>query len=205
MAFSKTKKATQENGNNTILYIFVAILVATLGLQLSHQFVPEQSHVPLLPQSPDMIELTKYEDVKSHTLTNVPFPEKVFGSELYVAGIYPKPVKLYPAHTVIMVFVKNHARFVQMDVLPNTNIETIKKQFAMYPQESVAITDKQKGEMIHLRSGFDCTLPKSETIPSLCLLTNTLLFPHEGDLIMLSSDGNHISQGELIEMARSIK
>ncbi len=92
-----------------------------------------------------------------------------------------------------------------MDILPNTELEQTKKQYATYPQESIAIADEQKGLLVHLRNGFDCTHPNPNTTPSMCLITNVLIFEKNGALIQLSTDGNHITQGELLEMARSIK
>lgn len=180
------------------------IVIGTIGLQIYNR-VPTSPNVPLLLKTSDMVELTRFEDISTHTQTPVPLPEKLFGSSLYLIGIYPSATKSWPANSVSMIFVKNNARFVEMDILPNTTIESVSPQYTAYPQESVAIASDQKGTLIHLRSGFDCTTPKPNTVPTMCLITNMLLFEKNGTLIQISTDGNHITQGELLEMARSIK
>lgn len=152
-----------------------------------------------------MIELGRFEDIATYTQTPVSLPEKLFGSSLYTVGIYPTPVNAWPAQTVSLVFIKNNARFATMEVFPNTSLEKIKNQYTTYPQETVAINDVTNGLFIRLRNGFECTLPKSDSAPSMCLITTILLFEKNGTLIQLSMDGNHITEGELIEMARSIK
>ncbi|MCX6714216.1 MAG: hypothetical protein NTX72_00175 [Candidatus Uhrbacteria bacterium] len=180
------------------------IVIGTIGLQI-YNHVPTTPNVPLLLKTPDMIELSKFEDIASHTQTPVTLPEKLFGSSLYLIGIYPSIAKNWPANSVSMIFVKDNARFVEMDVLPNTTLASVSPQYTAYPQEPVAIEGELKGTLFHLRSGFDCTTPKPNTVPAMCLITNMLLFEKNGTLIQISTDGNHITQGELLEMARSIK
>lgn len=180
------------------------IVIGTIGLQIYNR-VPTSPSVPILLKTSDMIELTRFEDIETRTQTPVSLPEKLFGSSLYLVGIYPTATKNWPANSVSIVFVKNNARFVEMDVLPNTTLEKVSPQYTVCPQETITIAGEQKGLLVHLRSGFDCTSPKPNTVPAMCLITNMLLFKKNGTLIQLSSDGNHITQGELIEMARSIK
>ncbi|OGL62677.1 hypothetical protein A3C09_02770 [Candidatus Uhrbacteria bacterium RIFCSPHIGHO2_02_FULL_47_44] len=180
------------------------IVIGTIGLQIYNR-VPTAPSTPILLKTSDMIQLTRFEEIANRTQTPVTLPEKLFGSSLYLIGIYPSAVKDWPANSVSLVFVKDNARFVEMDVLPNVSLEKVTPQYTAYPQETIAIGDNQKGLLIHVRSGFDCTSPKPNTVPAMCLITNMLLFEKNGTLIQLSSDGNHITQGELIEMARSIK
>lgn len=205
MSIFHKKDSSDKSSNSILLYLVGAILLSTLGLQIYERTKPATASIPMLSQAPGMIELTKIEDLRGRTQTNVTLPEKLFGASLFVIGVYPNPLNTWPANTVSIIFTKNNARFVVMDVLPNTKLDTYSLPYTGYPQETVIIHPETPGKYIRLRSGFDCTHPKSKEVPSMCLITNILLFEHNGSLLQLSADGNHISQGELIEMARSIK
>ena len=194
-----------KNSNGYILYLFGAILVATIGIRVYNYFWPQTSTIPMLPRSPDMIELVRFEDVASHTLESIALPEKMFGSEPYVIGIYPSKTKTWPAHSVAIVLTKDDARFAEIDILPGAKLEPFSEPYLVYPQDSVVIHGDQTGKMIRLRRGFDCTHPKPNTIPAMCLITNTLMFEQDGNLIQISSDGNHMTEGEMLEMARSMR
>lgn len=200
--FNRTIK-TGDKSVGMIPILLGLIVIGTIGLQIYNR-LPTAPSVPLLLKTPDIIELSKFENIASHTQTPVSLPEKLFGSSLYLMGIYPSATQAWPANSVSMIFTKDDARFVEMDVLPGLTLDKVSPQYAAYPQESVVINGEQKGLFIHLRSGFDCTSPKPHTVPAMCLITNMLLFEKNGTLIHLSSDGNHITQGELLEMARSI-
>lgn len=204
MSFFK-KQSPTEKSSGYLLYIIGAILIATIGIQLYNTVWPRTENISMLPKAPDRVELVKFEDIASYTLTPVSLPEKIFGSQLYVIGVYPTAVQTFPAHSVAIAFTKNNARFAEMDIFPNTKLKKFSVPFTAYPQETVIISPTQTGKLIHLRNGFDCTHPKANTIPSMCFITNLLLFEHNGTLIQLSADGDHISEGEMIEMARSIK
>jgi hypothetical protein len=180
------------------------ILLGTVGLQIYNR-IPTPLSTPLLAKTPDMIELTRFEDVGTRTQTPISLPEKLFGSSLHLIGLYPSGTKTWPQQSVAMVFIKDNARFVEMDVLPNKKLAEVSPQYTAYPQETIVVGQEQTGLLVHLRSGFTCTTPKPNTVPSMCLITNMLLFEKNGTLIQLSMDGDHISEGELIEMARSIK
>jgi hypothetical protein len=195
----------KQSSTNNFLFLVGAILVATLGLQLYEHFRPKEPAPLMLAETPDMIHVSTFEEIATHTQTSVSLPEKRFESSLYSIGIYPSGWKTWPANSVSMVFLKDNKRFVVMDVLPNTKLETYLIPYTSYPQESVVINNGNPGKIVHLRNGFNCTHPKEKTTPSMCLITYTLLFEHNGNLIQLSSDGDHITQGEMIEMARSMK
>lgn len=184
--------------------LLVLIIIGTIGLQIYNR-IPTSPGVPLLAKTPDMIELTRVEDIATRTQTPASLPENLFGSSLHLIGIYPSATKNWPAQTVAMVFIKNNARFVEMDILPNKTLTEVSPQYTAYPQETVVIDQEKTGLFVHLRGGFTCTTPKPNTVPAMCLITNILLFEKNGTLIQLSSDGDHVSDGELIEMARSIK
>jgi hypothetical protein len=195
----------KQSSANNFLFLVGAILVATLGLQLYEHFRPKESAPSMLATTPDLIQVSTFEEITSHTQTTVPLPEKLFGSTLYTIGIYPSGWKTWPKNSVSIVFLKENKRFVVMDVLPNTKLDTYLIPYTSYPQESVVINNGNPGKIVHLRNGFNCTHPKENTTPSMCLITNTLLFEHNGNLIQLSSDGDRITQGEMLEMARSMK
>ena len=214
---NEPQQKKSRSTTSAIPYVIGAIFLATLGLQIFTYFQPNTSPETMLPHTEDMIELSKWTDVSKYTISPISLPEKLFDSSVYLIGIYPSATKTLPAHTISVVLTKNNQRYAQIDIMPGTKEEKIAEQYTLFPQETVAIDlvsktntlsnpiPGRKGRLVHLRNGFYCTNPKPNTIPSMCLITNALVFEQNGNLVQISSDGDHMSQGEMIEMARSMK
>lgn len=186
-----------------LLIIFGAVVLCTIVLRIT-QWKNADATVPLLTQSPTLIQLVNMDDIKTYTQTSISFPTKTFGSEIFVMGVYPDAIADFPEHSVAIVYVKDSVRVAELDVLSKGYLVEQKSRYANYPQESVSIRGENDGLIVRLRDGFDC-LPSKGDHPGMCLMTKLLLMEKDNQLYKLSVDGDHFSDGEMIEMMRSIQ
>jgi len=196
-----SSKKPQERSSQYMLLLFGVIIIASLGLR-AFQTVKPAKETDLLPIAAGRMIYTSKDDLpKQHQF---PLPEKTFSSALTQIGVYTNGTKQLPINSVIAVYVRDGARFSELAYLPNTTRIAREQLYKTYPSETVVLSESQTGQMIHLRNGYDCSTATEEKEIQTCHLTNTLIFEKENGVYQLSSDGNHATEGELIEMARSI-
>lgn len=185
------------------LIVFGFVIICTIILRI-FQWTNVTTTIPLLTQSPELIQLTKTEDISKYTQTPVSLPTSLFGSELFVIGVYPKLTGDFFDGSVAFVYTKNNYRIVELDILTKGYLLEQKAIYNQFPQESITIKSQNDGLLVYLRSGFDC-VKSQKNHPGLCQISKILFFEKENQLYKLSVDGDHLSDGEIIEMARSIK
>jgi hypothetical protein len=202
--FFRRKQPSTSTSSSYIGFVVLCIVIATVGLRL-YEWIATKPDRPMLTQVEQMVQLTKLEDVASYVKTIISTPSKLFESNLYIIGVYPKAGSTFSAESVGLVFVRDHTRFVEIDYLPKVTRTEHLTYFSSKPQEQIVIDEQTTGTLIRLRASFDCIDPKPKAQPSFCQFTRLLLFEKNGVLIKLAADGNRITDGELLEMARSIK
>ena len=183
--------------------MFGAVIICTIVLRIS-QLTNTSPTIPLLTQSSELIQLTKIEDVSKYTGTPVSLPTSLFGSELFVIGVYTKATEDFSDGSVAFVYTKNNSRIGELDILTKGYLIEQKKIYQDFPQESISIKSPNDGLLVYLRDGFDCVKPKKDH-PGLCQISKILFFEKESQLYKFSVDGNRLSDGETIEIVRSIK
>ena len=209
MLIQNLLKRKQANAHNQtagyVPFLLVAILVATIGMRL-YAWINDGSNAPLLTHVDSLIQFSNINDISAHTKTPIILPTELFGANPYVIGVYPTDSKEFPANSIAIVFTKNHARSFEMDVIPNKTLDQAIVSYSTFPHESVVIRENVEGAFIRLRhDDVLCKYPRDTSHPSFCPFKNLLMFENKGTLIRLASDGNHLSDGELLEIARSIK
>ncbi|MBI2475603.1 hypothetical protein HYV69_04270 [Candidatus Uhrbacteria bacterium] len=189
--------------NLRIGLIFFGIVIVTAGLLRFAQWMFPVSNPSLLPEEKTMIRLTDPNDISKYVDWLGQLPKKVFGGELQVIGIYPEGTAVFSKNTVAIVYVKNGFRFIEVDYQPDKKLETERIFYGALPSQEIALTDSTKGLLVNVLENSYCKKPGEDAI-GMCQITRVLMFEKGGSLVMISVDGNHASDGELIEIARSI-
>ncbi len=187
--------------NFGIALIMVVLIAA--GLLRFVTWVKPDAQLPLLTDTPGIVRLTSLEQISSYVQTPVEPPTQLFDSTLYVIGVYPLANEIVPQQTVILVYVRDGNRFIEVSYRPNTNLGKELSAYTDLPKETVALTMDITATLVRLRDQSFCKRP-SEDVVGICQFTRALAFEYQEVVVMLFADGRSTTDGELIEMARSI-
>ncbi len=185
----------------SVLLLIVVIVVAALLRFV--QWLTPVSVPSLLTQAENLVQLTSIDQIQNYTQTAVVAPTTTFNSVLQVIGVYPTSTLDLPKDTVSLVYVRDGYRFVDISFRPKTPIEQALNPYQHLTQEKIALGKNKTATLINIRKYSTCKKPSDEVI-GICQISRALVFERENQTIFLFADGNHPSNGELIEMARSI-
>ena len=198
--FKKAK--TPEGSLKFGVMAAIIILLAAGGLRLAQWMNPPRP-TPLLPQDETLVHVNTIDEISAYTNTSVREPKNTFGSTLHIIGIYPEKNAYFPPGTVALVYVKNGFRFIEANFRPGTTLEQEESRLEALKKETIILAPDINGILTHLRINTYCKQPTEEAI-GVCQISKALLFEKDGTVIVLSADGEHVTDGELIEMAKSI-
>lgn len=182
--------------------LIVIVLVVAALLRFVDWVKPEAS-LPLLTDAPGLVRLTSLEQISTYTQTPVTPPKQLFDSNLHVIGVYPVANEFFPQETVTLVYVRKENRFMEVSYRPQTSLEKELALYADLPKESIALTDEINATLVRMRDQSYCKKPSEEVI-GICQFTRAMAFIYQDVVVMMFADGRHATDGELIEMARSI-
>lgn len=201
LPFHKKPNENKHPGNFWLIVIAAIIAIALL-LRL-YQWIFPASSPSLLSDSKSAIQLSELDDISKYLDWSGPIPSQTFGSELYVIGVYLSGSASFPKNTVALVYTKDNYRFVEISYQPNKTINDARAAFANFITQEVELTDSINGLLVDIRKKSYCHTPREDEI-GICQITKELFFEKDGMLIVVSADGKHASDGELIEIARSM-
>jgi hypothetical protein len=195
-------KFNGEKRLNFGVAILVVVLVAAALLRFV-EWVKPDAQFPLLTDAAGIVRLTSLEQISSYAQTPVAPPKQLFNANLHVIGVYPTPNETFPEGTVALVYVREENRFVEVNFRPNTNLEKELASYANLPKETVALTDDFDATFVRLRDQGFCKKSSKEVV-EICQFTRAIAFTFKNVVVMLFADGHSATDGEFIEMARSI-
>jgi hypothetical protein len=195
-------KDTESSEGSCFVILVIAVLVAALVIHL-FTWVKPPKPLPLLTQTNGLVQLVDLEDIQSYTDTAVLTPEETFGAELYVIGVYTELNDALPKETVALVYTRDGWRFVEIDFKPITLEEQLAIAIGHSPSE-VVLTQEITGIFTTLDDKPRCIESGSEELPSKCEIGLQLMFAWGDYVVVISTDGTHATEGEVIEIARSI-
>lgn len=199
--FSKQKKPS-ESKNSLALIVVIVVFAVAIVIRFMHWIKPIEPPI-LLTQTEGMIEITTLDELSAVTQTPVKPPTNTFESTLQTIGIYPNQNDYFPQGTVAVVYVRNEYRFVEIRYQPQTTKEQELSTITELPQENIKLTKEIEATLVTLRDRSYCRKPLKEEV-GVCQITRALFFQKDDQVVILSADGTHASDGELIGMARSI-
>jgi hypothetical protein len=208
MIFRKmARRLSGESGrelSGPIIFILLGlIIVAASGLRLYH-LVFDEKDAPLFIQQPGLVQVATYEQAQPYLDQDYPLPTETFESTISVIGVYTEAADYYDQDTMVVAYVKEGWRFMQILYTPQTTIEQELTNHYGYDTQEVNINGITAYLVDVASDTYQCIEPKTEGVPGICTLTRSLLLPYENMVITISADGPNTSNGELISIAKSI-
>ncbi len=179
-----------------LAWIAAAILVVFVLLRF-FQWIDDTKR-SLLPQTPGLAVL---DDIDSLNAI-VHLPTQTFGAELYAAGIYTSSTDEVPEGSIVAVYVKGNWRFVEIDYFPGMN-STEYLATHIYPTQEVKLNEETPIWIQTLDDRPRC-IDYEDDLPNRCEISRHLIADLGERLLLIAADGDHPTDGELIEMTRSI-
>ncbi len=198
----RRKKSNEPRTEHTrwVLFLVIAILASTVILKLIDTTIaPARS---LLATAPGLVVLSTLDQLGDTSSLAITPPTETVGGELYVIGLYKEINNVFPTGTVSLVYVKDGWRTLEVDYLPNRTLQDQLAMLSLYPREEVTLSETTSATILTRDDSPRC-IDYNDGLPNKCEITHQLLFENEGLLISLSSDGDHVTVGELIEIAKS--
>jgi hypothetical protein len=189
----KNRKPTEPNAK-----IVGGIILAMLAMAIIIQFFGwiNANKRSLLNQADGLVTSQSAEEL------GVTLPTETFESELFEIGLYTQSNKIFPAGTVALVYIKDDWRFIEIDYLPGRTMEDHRAMYRNFLQEE-AIVEGNTFVVVTLDNKARC-IDYEDEVPNRCEVTRQLLIETESHLIMISADGRHVTDGELLIIGRSI-
>jgi hypothetical protein len=198
------KKTKHERQAALAVTALVVAVVAALALQLT-DFTLEPPLIPLLPATPDLVQNKTAEGLMEAGAPTPPIPETRFGAEPTVFGWYPAGLGGITAGTTVVVLVRDGNRFAEIFRKPDFGLEAALAPYAGNKTESVRLSETVMAEFVDIsRLEPVCYPPRKDGHPGICQITRVVFFEAGGALYSVGADGGRATDGELIEMARSL-
>lgn len=186
------KQANQRNPKFWTIVV-ILFLIGFIGLQAWNWLGTEQRS--LLPSSVALIDdFTELNEL-------VPIPTDTFGASIHLAGLHTNST-YQPQGTISIVYERDAYRFVQIDYLPEQQIDAYLATHS-YPTQEVKL-DQQTSVWIQTIDDRPRCIDYEDDLPNRCEISTQLIAQLPTRLLIISADGTHPTQGELIMMARSI-
>ena len=177
-----------------LAWVTVSILVIFLFIRFFDWI--DEAPRSLLPPA-----VTVLDDVSAINAI-VPLPTETFGAELYTVGIYQITTGEIPEGTVAVVYTKDDGRFVEIDYLPGiTSTQYLATH--LYPTQEVTL-DQEREVWIQTVDNHPRCIDYEDDLPNRCEISRHLIADLGERLLLIAADGDHATDGELIEMAKSI-
>lgn len=192
----RRRRDEQPTNLKFLLWVAIAILAVFLFLRFFDWIDDEERS--LLPVTEALIILDDLEALDAIA----PLPTNTFGAELYTAGIYRSTIGEIPEGAVVVVYVKDDWRFVEIDYLPGIE-STQYLATHLYPTQEIKL-DQERSVWIQTVDNNPRCIDYEDHIPNRCEISRHLIADLGDRLLLIAADGSHPTDGELIEMARSI-
>jgi len=199
----KLGNAKDTEGGNFGCLIFVggAIILAVIGIK-TYDFFKKEAPPSLFAEVPGLVISTSVEEMENISRRELPLPSETFGSKIQAIGFYPHKSKSLPAASMSIVFARDGWRFVEILERPGLTLTEALKAFPE-PHQPIRL-NQTDGFLVSVGHGEPkCSLAEDGYL-GVCEIRRVLLFETETAVISIAADGTSVTDGELIEMARSI-
>lgn len=198
LALRLLRRRREEQPVNFKYLAWVAVAILAVFLFLRFLDWIDDTKRSLLPLTTNLTIL----DDPSALDAIVPLPTETFGAELYTAGIYRSTIGEVPEGAVVAVYVKDNWRFVEIDYMPGRH-STEYLATHIYPTQEIKLDQARSAWIQTVDSNPRC-IDYEDDIPNRCEISRHLIVDLDNRLLLIAADGDHPSNGELIELARSV-
>ncbi len=184
-----------------IWLVGVAAAVVILSKGIAFVFPPPA--VPIIPQAAGVQTLTT-ETAPALLGRALPVPTFTAGAALHTAARFTQPSEYFPTGTVEMVFAKDGRRAFELLELPLVSAADVAKYTPGVGGAEIKVA-AETGHIFGSGLRYPACLPASDTSPlAVCQFTKRFAFTRGSVTYVVAVDGDALSDGELIEVARSI-
>jgi hypothetical protein len=195
-------KENKHNKKNIIVIFIIAMIISAAILKII-QWTKPATQPPLLTQTSGLIKLSNIEDVSKYSKTKLDLPKETFDSEIKVIGIYTKKHTAIPEETVSIVYTKNDWKFVEIYYKPNFKLIEQMGLYSKYKQEELMLNNYTKANIVYTPTLNTCHKTKTTPI-GVCPFNKLLIFQKDENVILIGSNTSRVTEGELINIAKSI-
>jgi len=172
------------------------MLVVVIGIRFVSWIKPTERS--LLPTAS---EITKIEDLETLPAL-VTLPSEILSATLYEASVYTLSKDGFPQGTVKTVYTKDDWRFVEIDYLPNITAQEYLATH-IYPTQEVSMNETTRVWIQTIDTKPRC-ITYDDGVPNQCEISRYIIVETIKHLVLIASDGDHATEGELLQIARSI-
>ncbi|MDG1950202.1 MAG: hypothetical protein P8J32_05325 [bacterium] len=153
----------------------------------------------LITQTPGLVTFKTADDISATVI----LPTETFGAQVHTSGLYTQSTDTFPKGTIAVIYTRNDWRFVEIDYLPEISAEEYTLTHLFLDLQEVTLTQEYNGWMATIDKNTRC-IDYEDDIPNRCEISRKLIFDTPSRMIIIAADGSHATDGELIEMAKSI-
>ncbi len=198
----KGKEEDDDLGRSgcAILLIGIVVVIAVV-MRLVFWFLPDKT-APLLAEADGLLRYGSVAEAAPHTELPLTLPEDRLGSEIKVVGVYTKPTKILPEGSTVIVLVKDDWRFADITTQPIDVWEALQNRYSAIG--TPVVIGQGTGYLVHLPAVSSRCLPPTKNAVGACELKTLVLFSSGNLVLTVAGDGTHITDGELLLLARDI-
>ncbi len=189
-------------GSCVLWLVGVSAAIVLLSKLVGIVFPPPD--VPLFEPAPDVHVFADPADAEARVGRTLPLPAETTGAAFHAAAWYPTDSPVFPAGTLHAVYAKDDRRLFDVVELPGTDASFYDRYAPGVPGPDAAV-GTSVGRVVNLGLRHPVCIDATDTRPlRLCQITKRFVFERNGRVVIIAADGNALTDGELLVIARSI-
>jgi hypothetical protein len=180
-----------------IIMILAVIIMQIIGTPNKH------IHVPMLAKTDGLVELKTIEQIDQYSDTFFILPTQQFESDLTDVGVYTQPDNDIPTGTIALVYIRDGWRYAEIDFKP-LSLDEQRAIIINRQINEVALSEETTGFFLSRNTLGQCVGAGTEDYPGKCEIDRQLFFALSDVTVVISGTNKHITEGEMIEIAKSI-
>jgi hypothetical protein len=187
-----------------LLLIAIPMFAAAVALRIVFSFVPTPRPDMTL-QADGLVETGTVAEAETLTEADIVMPDDLLGAEVYLVGVYAKGVGSLPAGTATVTLTKNGRRFVEIVERPGTTVADTVNDYAGATMRTAALGDTEGVMLRPATHNIPCVSQNEKFgLPGFCEIERILFFEKNGLVMSVAADGPHVTDGELMLLARDM-
>lgn len=196
LLLSRKKPSKKPTNLKRLVILLVAIVCIAI---LVGVFGKERDTRKLLPIMDGTVSFETVEELNN----TVPLPTEPIGQGAYEINFYTKGNATLPPGTTSIVYTTDKQRLLQIDYLPQQSAEEQAKSiFSLYIDEWI-VTEDSTAWVVTVDNNPRC-IDYEDDVPNKCEISRYILFETSERLVRMAVDGYHLTDGQLLTIAKSI-
>jgi hypothetical protein len=181
----------------------VGILLVVAGIRwVGNPLAPQP--IPLFLQTPHLLTFADLQAAQTYLHQTVVVPSKTFEADIRAVGVYPEDEYGMAAGSIFVVYEKDGWRVAEWSLQPGLSMENEILREKNAVRETIDVEGREAALLRIQRLITDCRPASEKQNVGMCQITRKIIFEKDGVLYTLAADGSGLTDGELIEMVRSV-